>query len=177
MLNSLTISRFHWSFSFSERTMNAMDVQTAKQKENMPESKQSTESLPISIEYSKIEDFKNEYANNVFLESSAWDLKLNFGQFDQSRGTNAVVQYLGVTLPWPQVKMLIYFLRLHLDVQEINNGHVSVPKNVIPQIPAPSKETIKQNPDAKKIFEAISKLYNEFVSMNPETVPEIREDR
>jgi hypothetical protein len=127
---------------------------------------------PIPVDYRRDdEEFIEGYANNVFLESSAWDLRLIFGQTEASKGANVVVQHTAITLPWSQVKVLSYLLQFHLILQESENGKIAVPKGVIVRPTAPSEELEKQFPNAPKVFEAVRRLYDDFVTANPEASP------
>jgi hypothetical protein len=117
------------------------------------------------------ERFIEGYANNVYLESSAWDLRLIFGQIQPAKGPNVVVQHTAITLPWSQAKVLSYLLQFHLIGQELENGKVAVPKGVIVRPTPPSDELKKQFPNAPKIFEAVRKLYDDFVAANPDAFP------
>ena len=137
----------------------------------MPPSKPALETQASGIDYRRNEAYKNEYANNVFMESTAWDLKFTFGQVDQSAGPNVVVQHTGITLPWPQAKVLLYFLQANIAIQELNNGHIAVPQNVIPDIPLPDKEMTKQFPNSLDIHAALSRLRDDFIAANPEAAP------
>jgi hypothetical protein len=139
-------------------------------KENMQPSKSAPDAQAPGIDYRKSEAFKNEYANNVFMESTAWDLKFNFGQVDQSLGSNVVVQHTGITMPWPQVKVLLYFMQANIAIHELNNGHIEVPKNIIPSLPVPDKEMAKQFPESLDIYAALSKVRDNFIADNPEAV-------
>jgi hypothetical protein len=124
-----------------------------------------------AIEYKRTDTFRNEYADNVFLESTAWDLKMVFGQIDLSLGPNAVVQHTGITLPWPQVKVLQYFLQVHLTAHEMQYGHLMVPPGIVQQFPPPTKEQIKDYPNALLLHKALVKLREEFLADNPEAAP------
>src|ERR1700680_2074736 len=106
-----------------------------------------------AIDYRKTDDFAAGYANNVFLEGSLWDLKLVFGQNDQQIGQNAVVQHTAITIPWPQIKVLTYFLQNHLAAHEIANGRLIIPPNVIPPVVAGEvpRELLKDNPKLPEI--------------------------
>jgi hypothetical protein len=123
------------------------------------------------LEYKRVDPFRNEYADNVFLESTAWDLKMVFGQIDLSLGPNNVVQHSGITLPWAQVKVLQYFLRVHLIAHEIQYGHASIPPGIIQEFPAPTKEQIKEFPRAMELHKTLGKLREEFLAANPEAGP------
>jgi hypothetical protein len=123
------------------------------------------------IEYKRLPDdqFFESYANNVFLEPTGWDLKLIFGNVDLAKGANTVVQHSAMTLPWSQIKAGIYFLQIHLAVHEIFNGRVNVPRGVIrPPVP-PTEEQEREDPRARKAFEAAQELFRRFSEANPES--------
>lgn len=125
---------------------------------------------PTTIEYKRLPDdkFFEGYANNVLLESNAWDLRLIFGKIDLAKGANTVVQHSAMTLPWSQIKVGIYFLQYHLAVHEIINGKVNVPKGVIsPPVP-PTEDEEKEDPRTRKAFEALKELFRQFSEANPE---------
>jgi hypothetical protein len=119
------------------------------------------------------EDFASEYANHVQFELSAWDLKLIFGQLEQSLAPNAVVQHTAITLPWPQIKIMTYLLQINLAVHELLNGRISVPGGIIPN-PERIIEGAAQFRDTDS--EAIKKLmlerYEAFIKENPEAAGE-----
>lgn len=125
-----------------------------------------------AIEFSKTPDFANAYANNVFFESSFWDLRLIFGQNDQQLGINAVVQHTAITIPWPQIKIMKYFLDSQLATYEIQNGRIRVPPNVVLAVPdEPPKELVKLDPKVPEIFAALRANYDAFIAANPEAAP------
>ncbi|MGB9203418.1 MAG: hypothetical protein WCB94_05515 [Terriglobales bacterium] len=126
---------------------------------------------PSGIEFRRSEGFRNEYANNTFLESTAWDLKVIFGQADLAISPNTVVQHTGITLSWPQVKILLYFLQIHLTVHEVDYGRLTIPKGVIVDVPVPDKETLKQYPNAMQIYKEMCKVHDDFLAANPEAAP------
>ena len=137
-------------------------------KESATES-ESSQFPKTQIEHRRAEDFISRYANNSLLQGSAWDLKIIFGELDQSTGPNSVIQHTAITLPWNQVKTLIYFLQLQLASQESERGKVHIPKEVVAHIPKePPKEIKDVNP---KSWEAIYGLYQELLAENPELVP------
>ena len=123
------------------------------------------------IDYKRLPDeqFYEGYANNVFLESNAWDLKLIFGNIDQSKGANTVVQHAAMTLPWGQIKAGIYFLQLHLAAHEILHGKVQVPKGVINAPVPPTEDQEREDPRTRKLFELAQELFRQFSEANPES--------
>jgi hypothetical protein len=100
-------------------------------------------------------DFVNRYANYSHIESSVWDSKIIFGQTDLPMG-NTVPVHTAVTLPWPQLKVLSYFLSVHIAGYEADNGRIKVPSGIIPTLPPTSP---------------FWKLYEEFMATNPEAGP------
>ena len=135
----------------------------------MPLDKPESEKTP-PIDFRKTEPFLREYSNHVLLENSAWDLKLTFGQTDQSISPMTVVQHSAITMPWSQVKVLTYFLQFHLLAHEAMLGHVPVPQNTIPAVPPPDKDTAEQFPNAVELNKALCKLRDEFMAANPEAM-------
>jgi Protein of unknown function (DUF3467) len=118
------------------------------------------------------QDFVVEYSNNAVLESTNWDLKIIFGQTDQSLGENVIVQRTAITLPWPYAKILAYLLQANLAAREAEDGHIVIPKNIIGPPPAeiPPEQAAKlKHPKEGK--EVIHKLWQEFLAANPEAKP------
>ena len=89
-----------------------------------------------SIDRRVSEDFISFYANNVMFESSVWDLKMIFGQLDQSESGNPIINIEGsLALPWLQAKIMSFFLQLQLAAYEHDRGTIQVPSNVLPASP------------------------------------------
>jgi hypothetical protein len=107
------------------------------------------------------------YANNVLYESSVWDLKFVFGQLDQSAGTAPakVTAHSAITVPWAQAKLIAYWLRVQIEVQEMTIGKIKIPAAVIPPPPPPLTDELKRSdPNAEKVYALIGKLRDEFVA-------------
>ena len=118
------------------------------------------------IGYQRTEEFYSDYANNVFLENSVWDLKLVFGQLDQSVSPPAIEQRAAITIPWTQVKILSYLLSVHLVGFEIANGKIKIPEGLIPpEPPPPTQSQRKAEPNFDQIVEAIRKLRVQFFDL------------
>jgi hypothetical protein len=101
-------------------------------------------------------------------------LKLTFGLLDQRgamRDPNAppsVEQHTAINLSWPEVKLLIFWMQLHLAGFEADNGKVKIPSNALPpEIPANAHERI-QDPRARETarvgLEAVRKLRADFIA-------------
>lgn len=121
----------------------------------MPNHKKPSPAVPQPVR-EKTADFVTRYANYSYLESTVWDLKIHFGQTDADRGSTVPINSQ-ITLPWAQVKVMHYFLSLHLAGYEADNGRIRIPTGIIPQGP-------KGVPAAMKVF-------NDFVAANPEAAP------
>jgi hypothetical protein len=128
------------------------------------------ESESIPIDYKRLPDdqFYANYANNVLLEPTAWDLKLIFGKIDLAKGPTTVVQHSAITLPWSQIKVGIYLLQYHLALHEAINGKVQVPKGVISAPVPPTEDKEREDPRARKVYEAVQGLFRRFSEANPE---------
>lgn len=110
------------------------------------------------------EQMYEAYANNVFYELSSWDLKLIFGQLDQRDGKVKVVQHSAITLPWPLVKLMVFWLRGQIEYHERLNGRIEVPPPVIPQeLPPLTEEAKKQDPNAEAAYEIFSRMREQFI--------------
>jgi|SRR6516162_832534 hypothetical protein len=100
------------------------------------QTKETSQTPPAGFE--RVEDFYTDYANNVFLESSLWDLKLVFGQLDQNTNPPTTEQRAAITIPWRQAKILNYLLSVHIRAHELDAGsRITIPKAIIPPEPTP----------------------------------------
>lgn len=123
----------------------------------------SEEKKKEGITYTKADDFRSEYANNSFFQFSNWDLKIIFGELDQSKGPNDVIQKVAITLPWPQAKVLHYYLTLNLMTQENLNQRIVIPAGIISAFP----DEPPQGTDPKT-FRKAKEFYDKFIEENPE---------
>lgn len=106
----------------------------------------------------KTDDFISRYANYSYIESSLWDMKIHFGQTDQSLGDKVIPVNAAITLPWAQVKVLSYFLQVHLKGYEADHGRIKIPVGIIPPaLLAPFRE-----------------MYEKFINENPEAAGEMK---
>jgi hypothetical protein len=111
------------------------------------------------------EEVYEAYANNVYYEASSWDLKLIFGQLDQTEGKVRIVQHSAITLPWPLVKLMVFWLRGQIEAHELANGKIRVPPPVIPpELPPVTEEMKKSDPNAEAVFAIFNRFREEFIS-------------
>jgi hypothetical protein len=99
---------------------------------------------------------------------------LLFGQVDQSSLPIGIHQHTAVTVSWPEVKALIYFLRAQLAAHESQVGKiVLVPETVNPPIKEPPDNvTGLQRAVWDKAYTAMAKVYAEYLRDNPEADPD-----
>ena len=110
-------------------------------------------------QFERDEDFVSLYANNIWHEVSAWDLKLIFGQLDQARTPNVVTQHTAMALSWLQVKLLIYYLQVDLAVYEAQYGKIVIPAAILPPPPGPLPPEMENDPVAKASSERAREIY------------------
>jgi hypothetical protein len=117
------------------------------------------------LQYRRTDDFVKSYANNAYYESSAWDLTIVFGQLDQVVGSPAIIrQNIAITIPWAQAKLLSYFVRLHVEANEVQNGKVSIRPDLLPPVPPALTGEEAKDPNAQKLFELATKLREELIA-------------
>ena len=119
------------------------------------------------VVFTRDEDFTSLYANNVQYEASVWDLKIVFGELDQSKGPSVVEQHTAVTLSWPEAKIAAYFMLLNVLGHQARNGFIQLPSSVIP--PRPDPETVEAND--KDLVRYFAWVHDQFFSDHPYTPP------
>ena len=111
------------------------------------------------------DEFYEAYANSILYESSSWDLKLIFGQLDQSGGRIRVVQHSAITVPWTQAKLMVYWLKGQIEAHELANGKIHMPPSIIPPpLPPFTEEMKKSDPNAEAVYNIFNRLRDEFIS-------------
>jgi len=126
--------------------------------------KKERKSAPDKITLEHTDSFFSAYANNAYFESSTWDLKIIFGQLDQSSTPNSIKQNVAVTLPWAQAKIMVYYLRLHIAAEEIADGKIHIRPDVMPTEPPPPTPEQASDPTFMKLYEFATKLRQEFIA-------------
>src|SRR5436309_1395580 len=90
-----------------------------------------SEKPPIKIE--RADDFRVIYANNVVADSTAWDLRLTFGMFDQSADHSVNKQQFAAVIPFGVAKLVLYWIEAAVIAHEIETGHrIGIRENVLP---------------------------------------------
>lgn len=123
------------------------------------------------LEHRRIAEFSEDYANNTLFQSSNWDLKIIFGELEQSLGPNVVLQHTAITVPWSQVKLMVYFMTISLIFQEAQNGRIAIPSGLIPEIGKQMPKELREAGTTDAAWQAVRQLYEQFVAANPEAAP------
>ncbi|MGH7987305.1 MAG: hypothetical protein ACREQX_13585 [Candidatus Binataceae bacterium] len=118
-----------------------------------------------TTEFKRADDFSSSYANSVTFEPSAWDLSVIFGQLEQAPGKTAVVnQRLAVTIPWPQAKLALFWLRLQVEAAELQAGKIPIRMDIIPPEMPPLAPEQANDANVMKFRELYRKAREEFVA-------------
>jgi hypothetical protein len=124
----------------------------------------STQVAPVPVKTQHTEEFTSLYANSIRFEPTVYDLKLVFGETDQTSGTEIIQQHTAITIPWALVKVFAYFLRVNFEIHEMMNGKVLIPPSQLPQ-PIPSLPPEQaQDPHAQQARDLAIRLREEFIA-------------
>jgi len=120
-------------------------------------------------EFHRDADFVSRYANNFQIEGTAFDAKLVFGLLDQSKASKEpgrvdCDQHTAISLSWPEVKLLIFYLQLHLAGHEKENGKVKISANALPPEPPATPPAAYDNPRGREALELIRKMRADFLA-------------
>jgi hypothetical protein len=125
-----------------------------------------TEDTPKPPEsFKRADDFTTKYANNIYIESTAWDLKLTFGHVEQSTEPVLVTHDFAVTIPWSQAKLILFWLRLHVETAETEiRAKIPIRQDLIP-IELPKLEPGQEDdPKMMQFREIYERLRAEFLA-------------
>jgi hypothetical protein len=107
-------------------------------------------------------ELTTEYANNSYFEPTIWDLKILFGEF--SARLSGVDWHTSITVPWPQAKLMAYYLTINVAFHEITDGPVTIPQAVMPPPPPPVPESDKDNPVSQAMYAFASAFHQKLIS-------------
>ena len=149
-----------------------MDADASKSEPNLKSNPQSPQQDPelhqepqqSGLQLKRNEDFESLYANNVRFESSVWDLKLLFGELDQSTGKDVIELHTAITLPWTTAKLMLYFLQLNIAFHELEAGKIWINPRVCPGSPPPLTPEQENNGLMKATRELALKMHAEFIA-------------
>jgi hypothetical protein len=126
---------------------------------NALESVAPEQAKPIKV--TRSDDFITLYANNVVTDSTAWDMRLMFSQFDEVDGVGISRQKAAVSIPFALAKLLTYWMRAQIIAHEIETGRkINIRPNLRPG-PPPDEES---DPELAQYFKALRELYDEFIA-------------
>ena len=125
----------------------------------------STNQQPGAMQSTRSSDFSSIYANNVFFEASAWDLKIIFGELDQSSGTASIQQRAAVTIPWPQAKLMSFWLRVQVELAEATvKAKIPIRPDLLPaELPALTAEQ-QSDSSAIEFHEIYQRIRADFLA-------------
>ncbi len=99
------------------------------------------------------------YANTFQVETTVYDFKLRFGQLNLKGKEWISDPKCDVTLPWMQLKLMLFFLALNLFNYEEENGTIFLPDRIKPIAPDIIANPPEGQPPAGESFLA---LYREL---------------
>jgi hypothetical protein len=116
------------------------------------------------IAFELADDLYEAYANNIYYEASSWDLRLIFGQMDQTGGKVKIAQHSSITIPWSLAKLTAYLLQGQIEAHELANGKIDIsPRIIPPELEPPSDELKKSDPNAEAVYAIFNRLRKEFL--------------
>src|SRR5947209_3435932 len=109
------------------------------------------------------EDFVSVYANSVFTDATAWDIKLTFGQFDEIDGVSATKQQVSVTMPFGAAKVMMYWIEASLIAHEVEIGRpIGIRQNARPKPLPPLTTEEQKDPNLVKYRKAMDEMLERF---------------
>jgi hypothetical protein len=116
-------------------------------------------------QFERAPDFTTKYANNLYFESTAWDMKITFGHVEQATGAVVIRHDFAVTIPWPQAKLALFWLRLHVETAEDEVGtKIPIRKDLIPVELLQPDAQAENDPAMKRFREIYERLRREFIA-------------
>lgn len=116
------------------------------------------------VNFERAEDFVTGYANNVQFESSAYDLKMVFGELSQTGSKVSIEQHTSVTVSWIQAKLLSYYLQIQIAGYELQHGKIRLPNNVLPIEPPPVPADYPDKETGEAFRQMVNQMRNEFLA-------------
>jgi hypothetical protein len=137
-------------------------MEDSQEKAHIP----ATSTLDKKVEFKRDEKtFSSGYANSIIVESNAFDLKLIFGLYDYRDPLKPIIeQFSSMNIPWSEVKLLIYWMQLHLAGYERENGKIKVPTSALPpEIPSDPQPPF-DNPKGREALDMMRKMRADFLA-------------
>lgn len=117
-----------------------------------------------TLDFERTEDFIPLYANNVQFEQSAFDLKIIFGELNQSQSKVRVEQHSSVTISWAQAKLMAYYLQLNIAGYETQMGKIKIREDLVPVAIPPLSPEQEKDPKIREFFDIAKGLREQFIA-------------
>lgn len=114
------------------------------------------------VGFQRVEDFVERYANHAYYLPTAWDLTVIFGELQRDSNKpstpeyTVVEQHTSITISWPEVKMMSFYLQIQILAHELDDGTINIPTRVLP--PELSLEEKGLSTSQKRLREFYSEL-------------------
>jgi hypothetical protein len=113
----------------------------------------------------RADDFQLVYANNLVIDSTAWDVRLTFGRYDDIDGKPCLKQNLAASIPFGVAKLAVYWIEAQIIANEIETGRrVGMREAVLPPALPPLTPEQQKSPSLVKYFEAMTRLREKFIA-------------
>ncbi len=119
--------------------------------------KQETQAPSQEVERPEYPVFK--YANHTTFFPSAYDLRLAFGDADPTTNMQVNKLHTGVTLSWPQAKLMLLYLRLNIEYHESAIGEIKIPRSAL--APMIQEKISKEYTTIEEVLSAINQTLQE----------------
>ncbi|MFZ3211448.1 MAG: hypothetical protein WA188_08020 [Terriglobales bacterium] len=106
------------------------------QEENKAEVPQVSVSLGPPVQSA---DFRSFYANNVFFEVTAFDLKMTLGEVMSMSKTPHVEQRGAITMAWLEAKIAAIYFLANVMIHELAYGVIPIPSVILPPFVPPEQ--------------------------------------
>jgi hypothetical protein len=75
------------------------------------------------------------------------------------------VQHSAITVPWALAKLMVFWIKGHIEAHELANGKIPMPPSILPQPLLPVTEELKnQDRNAEAIYAIFNRLREELVA-------------
>jgi|HubBroStandDraft_6_1064221.scaffolds.fasta_scaffold132348_2 hypothetical protein len=88
--------------------------------------------------YRRTSDFRSVYANNIFFETTVFDIRAIFGEISpptpELPGSEKVLveQHTSIRMSWLEAKIFAIFLAINVSAHEERHGPITIPEEIRP---------------------------------------------
>jgi hypothetical protein len=128
---------------------------------------------PIGFE--RVQEYVERYANHAHFLPTAWDLTMIFGELQRDPNKpstpdlTVVEQHTSITVSWPEIKMMNFYLQIQILAHEIDDGKIYVPKRVLPPELPPEEPGV--TPGQRRLREIYADLRAELLAEQENAAP------